>query len=650
MAGKAWARLVASAVFPCLVMVPQAAGAQRAGHASSEVVVTAVRSRLSNWRQAETSHVIVLSDGSEAELVRLTRNLERLHWLLSGLMGRGAADDDIVKIRITLIGDVAQFDEMDLHNMRWQQGPYNDLFQIGRYYDPREDGAVMASIGADQRVVVEHTPVNAHSVAGVLSSIAMAAGTQGGLPTDGSDGGAENVRAEIMASIGSMMANQGMRGRHDTSVTFGEKDMTISEESLLYAGYAQHFLLTYFPAAYPRWYLDGFGQIFASLVVKNDDVLEFGRTPDGTTAVMHSFGPYPIKDVLDDAYLTQDPHKTGWTPIHAWMLTHFLFFSDKYRPLLRQYLAARAEGVDGATAAKIFGDQKQLGHALGSYFLNRKPYIQVTYDGGKIDQPIVRRLRESEAAFVKGRLELGARVEIPPAPDASTPSDQAAEMTHKRERALRQRDEWLGKLRRDAARWSGELEAQLLLAEAECRSLYPAECLAAADKAQMIAPDDTRAMVWKGLAMVEQAAAAPPAERAPIIASARDLIVKANQLDHEAIGPLMAYYQSYAATGETPSAAAIDGVQKAMEEVPAAPETRLTLATALAKRGQYDVARPVIMPVAAGAYDTPEQPAARALLAELDKATSAPAQSATPERPEAGRASGVAPPQNPPSH
>ena len=39
-------------------------------------------------------------------------------------------------------------------------------------------------------------------------------------------------------------------------------------ESLLYAGYAQHYLLTYFPAAYPRWYLDGFGQIFASFATK----------------------------------------------------------------------------------------------------------------------------------------------------------------------------------------------------------------------------------------------------------------------------------------------------------------------------------------------------------------------------------------------
>jgi hypothetical protein len=414
MAGKTWCRLVASVMASAWAITPQVAQAQHGSRTNPEIVVTAVRSHPSNWREAETSHIIMLSDGPEKELVGLTRNLERLHFLLSGLMGRGAVDDDTVKIRITLIGDAAQFDQMDLHNTRWQQGPYNDLFRIGRYYDPREDGAVMASIDADQRVVVEHTPVNAHSVADVIRSLYQHQGTPG-LGGGVSPEVQQQLSAEVDAAIGSMeaSANQGMRGRHASGITFGEKDMTMSEESLLYAGYAQHFLLTYFPAAYPRWYLDGFGQIFATMVTKGDNVLEFGRVPDGTTAVMHSFGPYPIKDVLDDEYLTEKPHKTGWTPIHAWMLTHFLFFSDKYRPLLRQYLAARAEGVDVATAAKVFGDQKQLAHALGSYFLNRKPYIQVSYDGSKIEQPIVRRLRESEAAFVKGRLELGARVEIP---------------------------------------------------------------------------------------------------------------------------------------------------------------------------------------------------------------------------------------------
>lgn len=608
MAGKAWARAIALAVLPT-VLLPQAAQAQaqRAGHADSELVVTAVRSKLSNWRQAETSHVIVLSDGSQEELIRLTRNLERLHWLLTGLLGQGPIADDTVKLRITLIGDVPEFDAMHVVNRRWQQGPYNELFQIGHYYDPRSDGAVMAVTRADQSVTFEHTPLTKERVLGVLSSVA-------------SSNPDPNVQAEMMGAIGGLDMVQGLRGPHDSSVTFGAKAMEMPAESLLYAAYAQHYLLTYFPAAYPRWYLDGFGEVFGTMAVKNNSVLEFGRAPDAAQGVMHEFGPYPIKSVLDDTYLSQSPRKTAWTPVHAWALTHFLFFSDERRPQLNQYLRARAHGADAATAAKVFGDEKQLGRDMVSYFYHRKPYLQITYDGSKIEEPVVRRLRESQAAFVKGRLELGARVEIPPAPDADTPPDQARAMTKARTDALKQRDQWLADLRRDAARWSGELEAQLLLAEAECRSGHGAECLAAARRAEAIAPADSRVPMWQGLATVQLAAAAPAAGRAPMLASARTLIVKANQIDHDAVGPLMAYYASFADVGETPSNAAIDGLQRALEEVPNAPETRLTLATALAKRGQYEVARPVILPVAVGPYDTPEKPAAKALLAQLDSA------------------------------
>jgi hypothetical protein len=571
----------------------------------TDIVVTGVRSALSNWRQAETSHVIVLSDGSEQELVRLTRSLERLHFLLSGLLGRGAVADDMVKIRITLIGDVAEFRAMHLLNKRWQQGPYNDLFLLSRYYDPRKDGVVMATTRADQRVVVEHTTVTPRAVEGVLSSLAMNAPDP-------------QLRSELSAAIGGFDVTAGMRSAKGATISFGEKAIQISAENLLYAGYAQHFLLTYFPAAYPRWYLDGFGQVFSTFAVKGDNVVEFGRSPNGAPMVMHEFGPYPLKDVLSDAYLTQKPHKTGWTPIHAWALTHFLFFSDKRRPELRQYLTARANGADAASAGQIFGDQKQLAREMASYFYHRKPFYQITYDGSRVDQPIVRQLRESEAAFVKGRLELGARVEIPPAPTADMGPDEAKAMIKAREEALRLRDRWLADLRRDAARWSRELEAQLLLAEAECRSGNAAECLAAAERAQSLAPADTRPLIWKGWALVQQAAAATGGARAPLLAAARDMIIKANQADSDAVGPLLAYYASFADVGETPSVRAIDGLQKAMEEVPAAPEIRLELAKALVERGQTDVAKPVILPVAAGAYESPEKPAAKTLLSRIE--------------------------------
>jgi len=598
--------------FIVLALLPGTAVAQATPEPAShsDVVVTGTRAQPSGWREASTQHVVVLSDGSEAELVRLTRNLERLHFLLSGLLGRPYQPDDQVRIHITLIGDVAEFDSMDLTNKRWQQGPFNDLFRISRYYDPREDGAVMATTRVDQRTVIERTPVNAHSVASAVSGLAQA---------NQSLGAAD--RAALEGAVIGDLSTTGLISDHDLPVTFGEHAIDVPAESLLYAGYAQHYLQTYFPAAYPRWYLDGFGEIFASFATHGDNMLEFGRSPRGTGAVLNEFGGYPLADVLNDKYLTADPHKTGWTPIHAWLLTHFLFFSDTRRPQLRQYLAARAAGADAATAAAVFGDQKVLARELRAYYGARKPYEQVTYNPAVIDEPVVRRLTKGEAAFIKGRLELGARILVPPEPALDVSPKVAKLMQHAHDDAVRQRDTWLARLRDDATHWPKDIDAQLLLAEAECRSGNPDPCVAAAERAAAIDPADLRASVWKGLAMAESAAGAPPDQRAGRLDAARAAIAAANRQDPEAIEPLLAYFQSYAVSGETPTLNAIDGLQKAVGQVPNAPESRLALAGALAGRGQDAVARQIALPVAIGPYDSPERPAAKALVARLTNQT-----------------------------
>lgn len=587
---------------------------------TGDIVVTGVRAKLSGWREAETDHIILVGDGSESELVQTARNLERLHWLLDGLFDRSNAVDDTVKIRITLIGDTADFSAMDLQNKRWQQGPFNERFEISRYYDPREDGTVMATTRVDQRTVVERTTLNARSIQGVVGSLAAAtAGVNTGTQDPGGAGTASALA--LQSAVVGDFATTGLRGPHDLTTTVNANAIEISAASLVYAGYAQHYLLTYFPAAYPRWYLDGFGQIFSSFSLKGSNQLTFGRSPSGAGAVLDEFGGYPLSKIFDDSYLSADPRKTGWTPIHAWMLTHFLLFSDTRRPQLNRYLALRANGADAATAAAVFGDQKQLAAELKKYLYARKPFEQITYTPAKDDAPLVRRLTEGQAAFVQGRLELGARVLIPAAPSPGTPEALAQRIAKARDQALSRRESWLADLRGTAARWPRELGAQLLLAEAECRSEHGAECLAAADRAHAIAPGAADPLAWRGMAFVLQAAAASPDEKGGLIAQARTAIAAANRIDQNAVAPLLAYYASYTAVGDAPSPKALDAMQKVMLEVPNAPAPRLKLATGLAAAGNDTAARQVILPVAAGAYDSPERLPARALLAQTGTAT-----------------------------
>jgi len=346
--------------------------------------------------------------------------------------------------------------------------------------------------------------------------------------------------------------------------------------------------------------------------------------------VLKEFGGFPLQDIFNEKYLTEKPGKTGWTPIHAWLLTHFLMFSDTRRPQLRQYLTARANGADPATAAAVFGDQKQLARELRAYYGARKPYEQITYPVDRTEEPIVHRLTQGQAAFVKGRLELGARVLIPPAPSSGMDPQQAKLLAKAREEALKKRGQWLDRLRQDANRWPGELGAQLLLAEAECRSDEAAQCLAAARRAEALAPADSTSLAWKGIAMVQLAAAAPESEREAGFIAARKVIAAANRADLEAVQPFLAYYASFVASGTKPPVSAVDGLQKAVTEVPSAPASRLQFATALADRGQLDGARTVIMPVASGPYDSPERPAARALLGRTGMADHSAPEAPTP--------------------
>ena len=252
---------------PVLAVLPVPALAQTAPQQDQSIVVQGSLEKMSDWRVAETDHVIVYSDGSEGELTKIAHNLERLHFLLSILLNRVDQPDDTIKLRVTLVGDVAEFSAMDLRNWRSRQGPFAPAFQIQRYYDPREEGAVMASGRADQTAAIEP---------GVVIDIASLGGSHLNPET-----------GQVEPMFGPDVAG--------TQVSTTGTTVPITAESRIYAGFAQHYLLTYFPAAYPRWYLDGFGELFSTIRIRREDgAIEYGHMPEGYRKVIDSFGNVPV--------------------------------------------------------------------------------------------------------------------------------------------------------------------------------------------------------------------------------------------------------------------------------------------------------------------------------------------------------------------
>jgi hypothetical protein len=514
---------------------------------------------MSSWRVAETDHLLVYAGANDERLIPIAHNLEKLHFLLSILFNRADQPDDTLKLRVTLFGDETDFKKLNLRNTRWQMGPFSWHVPAGRYYDPGEDGAMMAVPRDDQQLTLRPgRDIRTLDTVDPLTGEHSMAGFGGVL-----------VQARIDALIFEMKL-----------------------ESRIYAAYAQHYLLTYFPAAYPRWYLDGFGEIFGTMESRADGVIEYGRAPEGLRKTLEFFGPYSIDRLVDGSYLEPGGRRIRWSPYHAWAIAHLLFLSEEWQDPLNRYLAAVARGASTEEARAALGDTAKLQALIGGYRGRKIPYEQLTYPAERIPAPLIRQLTRSEAAYVKGKLELGARME-------ETAED---------------RESWLRTLRDNAAQFPEDLELQLLLAEAECRSGNNGWCIAAADRVLAVAPQRPAALAWKGVGTARQAVAGPADQRRAGLKAARALMVRANRGDPEAVVPLLAYYRSFSESGEKPSDAAARGLIKASEAVPSATVTRLMLGEEYARRGNAPATRQTLRPVAIGAYDSPERPRAKALL------------------------------------
>ena len=150
---------------------------------------------------------------------------------MSRIYRRGDQSDTTAKVQVTLIDTGADFRAMALDNLRSREGPYVNAFTDAAYYDPREDGAVIAVSRASQ--VVDLNTNRAYDL-------------------------------DCDEQIGGWRASDCGASYHVPAVQ--------TWQQRLYAAYARHFILTYAPAAYPRWYLDGVGVLFSTLTVRANGV------------------------------------------------------------------------------------------------------------------------------------------------------------------------------------------------------------------------------------------------------------------------------------------------------------------------------------------------------------------------------------------
>lgn len=546
---------------------PGASAAQGQTSEPDIVVSGATDEKKSNWKRAETDHVVVISDGSQAELVRVINNLERLHHLMSRLYRKGDAPDEAAKLQVTLFDSASFLDKMGLRNLGWGEGPYVASIGIQRYYDPREDGEVLAVSRSDQIIRLDTKKARERDCDETAA--------------EGNDGTCGSLPYRFPV----------VRGW----------------EALLYSAFAQRFMLTYTQAVYPRWYVDGIGALFSTMAVRRDGSIDYALPPLAYKQVFRSYGDVDVGEVLTGRYLEPAPSKTRkmeWTPYHAWLLAHFFSYSNlkpERAAQFRQYMTAIHQGTPMAEAAKVFGDMAKLQHEVWLYAGRPMGYARTDRQAAPPADPLISTLSVSSAAMIEARIELGARL-AGLAADAAPGAGGA---------------DWLARLRERVAQLPYDADTVLVMAEAECRYGHHAACLAAAERVLANAPDNARALAWKGVALTDQAVTGPAAERAEALVIARKTIERAIQLDGQAPLPQIAYFQSFTKAGERAPEQAMLGMARVVQRIPAAPAPRLYLGQELVRQGNADLARRILYPVLYGVEDSPEKRAATALFAHV---------------------------------
>jgi len=369
---------------------------------------------------------------------------------------------------------------------------------------------------------------------------------------------------------------------------------------VLHHEYAHHFMLEYFPASYPGWYVEGFAELIGS-----SKVLPDGRIGYGMPA-KHRGHDIAAEWVPLQELLTKEKVWGLDTYAQGWALTHFLTFDNHRASQLRDYLRALTAGKSPAEAARTFGD-------LSAFNLEARRYVtsgSFAYRPIKVEisQPVIQSIRP---------LSAGEAVLIP---EVIAYRDDDLTQIKKigwRERESRLRQTNLKRIRDKAQRFANDPFALYFLTQAEEAAGNYAAAEAAADRLLLIQPNHAGAMASKSLALSRAAAALSGPARSQMAAAARRLAVKANKADANDPLPLVAFYQSFHAAGEKVPNAAVEGLAAVVETLPGNTHFRQMLVDEFVAQKRWASAIRVLAPLANNPHDSPLRDAAREQMAKL---------------------------------
>jgi tetratricopeptide (TPR) repeat protein len=388
------------------------------------------------------------------------------------------------------------------------------------------------------------------------------------------------VQATMGATGGSGVLgyyDQSIRGPYFVGLQRDPRDLVgIGAQQVLFHEYAHHFMLQFFPAAYPSWYVEGFAEYYGVTRILDGDVVETGHAVEGRYLTLTGGMWFPLKKMLTAKSYADVGDGIYALYAQGWLLVHYLVTNKERAGQLKKYLDLINAGrsFEAATNEAFGPEAKALDSELRAY-RNRRAITAFRTPFRPIDVgPIaVRTLSPAEQALIKRDIDLSRGLLVSEAPDFAR------------------------EVRGIARRFPRDPYALSILTEAERAAGNKAEAAAAIEAWLAVQPDSPKALMHKAQLQIDSLAAAKSAD-ADAWAAARGLLARAAKAMPDDPMILEAYYDSYLAQGVLPPVHAQNFLYRAFEIVPQVDRVRYKVARDFEQRGEIADAIKTIKPAA----------------------------------------------------
>jgi hypothetical protein len=391
----------------------------------------------------------------------------------------------------------------------------------------------------------------------------------------------------------------------------------LTPQIILFHEYAHHFMLQNFPAFYSPWFVEGFAEFNSTIGFTKDGKVTVGNIAMHRLPQLQlDWGP-PLTRLIEPGTRPLTDSETTELYGRAWLLVHYLTVSHNRTGQLRTYLNARADGADEEAAFQtaFHATPKQIDTELIQYYnIGRLGYLRMNAPPPPADLKIAP-VSPAKAATFPLLLRLRHLQDEEQIVDGH-PTPAAASLS--------------ADVRRGAADYPADADMQELVAETAMLVGDAPAAGAAAETVLRADPGNARALLVRA-----QLALAQVKKGGDVAAlrAARRLVGAANHADPNDPLPLIAYYRSFEAFGETPPPLAVQGLARAEDLAPQDDGVRILLARQYAHDRRFAEAADLLRPIAFAPHASAGRDIAQKLLATLPIARSdapPPAQSAEP--------------------